>query len=139
MRIGHERLGFRRLSLARKLTAMGILTSATSLVIAAVVLVAYDRASSRERLLRDTESLADVVGNNSTAALTFGDAKAATETLRVVAVNGHIISAAILSPGRPRASRTTSVRAPPATVADRHHHDAHAPAVACVRRPARCS
>jgi two-component system sensor histidine kinase/response regulator len=87
----------RRLSLARKLTAMGILTSATSLVIAAVVLVAYDRVSWRERLLSDTVSLADVVGNNSTAALTFGDAKAANETLRVVAVNGHIISAAILS------------------------------------------
>jgi len=88
----------RRLSLARKLTTMGILTSATSLAIAAVVLVAYDRASSRERLLRDTLSLAEVIGNNSTAALTFGDAKAATETLRVVAVHPHVISAAILSP-----------------------------------------
>jgi signal transduction histidine kinase/CheY-like chemotaxis protein len=87
----------RRLSLARKLTAIGILTSATSLVIAAAVLVVYDRASSRERLLHDTASLADVVGNNSTAALIFGDTKAAVETLRVVAVNGHIVSAAILS------------------------------------------
>jgi signal transduction histidine kinase/CheY-like chemotaxis protein/HPt (histidine-containing phosphotransfer) domain-containing protein len=87
----------RRLSLARKLTAMGILTSATSLVIAAVVLVAYDGGRSRTRLLRDTVSLADVVGYNSTAALTFGDAKAGNETLRVVAVNRHIISAAILS------------------------------------------
>src|ERR1700692_4619871 len=86
-----------RLSLAGKLTAIGILTSATALVIAAAVLVVYDRSSSRERLLRDTTSLADVVGNNSTAALTFGDAKAAVETLRVVAVNGHIVSAAILS------------------------------------------
>jgi signal transduction histidine kinase/DNA-binding response OmpR family regulator/HPt (histidine-containing phosphotransfer) domain-containing protein len=87
----------RRLSLARKLTALGILTSATSLVIAAVVLVAYDRDRARERFLRDTVSLADVVGSNSTAALTFGDARAANETLGVVAVNGHIISAAILS------------------------------------------
>jgi two-component system sensor histidine kinase/response regulator len=90
-------LWVRRLSLARKLTAIGILASATSLVTAAAVLVVYDRASSRERLVHDTASLADVVGNNSTAALTFGDAKAAVETLRVVAVNGHIVSAAILS------------------------------------------
>ena len=91
------RAWIRQLSLGRKLTAISILTSATSLVIAAVVLVAYDRASSRERLLVDTVPLGDVVGNNSTAALTFSDAKAANETLRVVAVNGHILSAAILS------------------------------------------
>jgi two-component system, sensor histidine kinase and response regulator len=84
------------LSLAQKLTAIGILTSATSLVIAAIVLVAYDRASSRERLLFDTVSLAEVVGSNSTAALTFGDARTATETLRLVSVKPHIISAAIL-------------------------------------------
>jgi signal transduction histidine kinase/CheY-like chemotaxis protein/HPt (histidine-containing phosphotransfer) domain-containing protein len=85
------------MSLARKLTAMGILTSAASLVMAAVVLVAYDRASSRDRMLADTVSLADMVGSNSTAALTFDDAKAAAETLRPIAVNGHVISAAILS------------------------------------------
>ena len=39
------RTWIKRLSLARKLTAMGILTSATSLVIAAAVLVAYDRSN----------------------------------------------------------------------------------------------
>jgi signal transduction histidine kinase/CheY-like chemotaxis protein/HPt (histidine-containing phosphotransfer) domain-containing protein len=108
----------RRLSLASKLTAIGILTSAASLVIAAAVLVVYDRASSRERLLHDTTSLADVVGNNSTAALTFGDAKAAVETLRVVAVNGHIVSAAILSiDGRVFAhyERPGAMPAPPLT------------------------
>jgi signal transduction histidine kinase/CheY-like chemotaxis protein len=106
-----------RFSLARKLTGLGILTSAASLVIAAVVLVAYDRASSRERLLGDTALLADVVGNNSTAALAFGDARAANQTLRVVAVNGHIISAAILLPDgrvlahyeRPGAALTASL------------------------------
>jgi two-component system, sensor histidine kinase and response regulator len=87
----------RRLSLAGKLTAIGILTSTTSLATAAAVLVVYDRSSSRERLLRDTTSLADVVGNNSTAALTFGDSKAAVETLGALAANEHIVSAAILS------------------------------------------
>jgi two-component system sensor histidine kinase/response regulator len=87
----------RRLSLAGKLTALGILTSTASLATAAAVLVVYDRSSSRERLLRDTTSLADVVGNNSTAALTFGDSKAAVETLGALAANGHIVAAAILS------------------------------------------
>ena len=36
------------LSLSRKLTGLGILTSAASLALAAVVLVAYDRSRSRE-------------------------------------------------------------------------------------------
>jgi signal transduction histidine kinase/DNA-binding response OmpR family regulator len=86
----------RRLSLARKLTAMSILTSAAALVTAAVVLVAYDWSSARERLLNDTVSLADLIGGSSTAVLTFADRKAATETLRVVAVKPHIMSAALL-------------------------------------------
>jgi two-component system, sensor histidine kinase and response regulator len=91
------RAWIRRVSIANKLTALGIVTSAASLLIASLVLVAYDRASSRERLLRDTVSLAHVVGSNSTAALAFGDVGAADETLRVVAVNGHITSAAIFT------------------------------------------
>ncbi len=88
---------FRELSLSQKLTAMGILTSATSLAIAAVVLVAYDRVNAKADILRDQMLLADVIGNNSTAALAFGDAHSATETLRVAGINTHVVSAAILA------------------------------------------
>jgi two-component system sensor histidine kinase/response regulator len=90
------RASLRRLSLARKLTGMGILTSAASLIIAAVVLVAYDRASSKADILGSTSLLADMVGNHSTATIAFGDAKAAGETLRVVGLDSHIISADLL-------------------------------------------
>jgi signal transduction histidine kinase/DNA-binding response OmpR family regulator len=86
----------RGLSLARKLTAMGIATSAVSLVIAAAALVAYDRSGSRVAMVEDMVALADIVSSNSTAAVTFGDTKAASETLRVVAVDPHIQTAAIL-------------------------------------------
>jgi signal transduction histidine kinase/DNA-binding response OmpR family regulator len=89
-------LWIRRLSIAHKLTAIGIITSVASLLIAASVLIAYDRSSSRESILNDTRLLADMVANSSTAALTFGDAKAATETLRGFTLNPHIMSAAIL-------------------------------------------
>ena len=88
---------FRALSLSRKLTAMGILTSAASLAIAALVLVAYDRVETKADILSNQLLLADVIGNNSTAALAFGDAKSATETLRVVGINTHVVTAAILS------------------------------------------
>jgi two-component system sensor histidine kinase/response regulator len=87
---------FGNLSIARKLTAIGVLTSTMSLMVACVALMAYDLSSSRARLLRDTGLLADVVGANSTAAVAFGDASGATETLTAVAVNQHVLAAAIL-------------------------------------------
>src|ERR1700674_292254 len=109
---------FGNLSLARKLTAIGVVTSTASLVVACAALLAYDVSSSRQRLVRDTGLLADVVGANSTAALAFGDAQGARETLGAVSVNPHIVSAAILlRDGTPfalyqRASRTPSSMAP---------------------------
>ena len=53
---------FRNLSLARKLTAIGVATSTASVAVAIGLIVAYDVSSSRERLGRDTGLLADVVG-----------------------------------------------------------------------------
>jgi len=87
---------FRRLPLARKLTAIGVATSTVSLVMTTTVLLAYDHSSSRARLVRDTDLLAEVVGANSTAALVFGDRKAAAETLKMVSANEHVVSAALL-------------------------------------------
>src|SRR3954462_2738262 len=87
---------FRRVPVARKLTAIGVATSTVSLVVATLVLLAYDLSSSRARLVRDTDILAEVVGDNSTAALAFGDAKAAAETLRAVEANEHVVSATLL-------------------------------------------
>ena len=89
---------FRGLTLARKLTVLAISTSGLALLLVSSVLVIYDGASSRDRLVRDTEMLAEVVGTNSTAALAFNDPKAARETLAAVAVNAHVVSAAILLP-----------------------------------------
>ena len=86
---------FRNLSLAKKLTAIGVATSTTAVVVACALIVAYDISSSRERLGRDVGLLAHVVGDNSTAAVAFGDASGASETLRAVSVNTHIMSAAI--------------------------------------------
>jgi signal transduction histidine kinase/DNA-binding response OmpR family regulator len=86
---------YHRLSLAKKLTAIGVVTSTISLVVAAAILMAFDFSNARYRLVRDTGMFADVVGANSTAAITFGDAKAAAETVRAVAVNDDIISTAI--------------------------------------------
>ena len=84
-----------RLSLARKLTFLGVLTSAVSLVVAMTAVLAWDLSSARTRLVRDTGMLADVIGSNSNAAVAFGDADAAAEMIRALAVNDSIVSAVI--------------------------------------------
>jgi two-component system sensor histidine kinase/response regulator len=84
-----------RLSLAKKLTGIGVITSTVSLLVAAAILMAFDLSNARHRLVRDIGMLSDVVGTNVTAAITFADTKGATEIVRAVAVNDDIISAAI--------------------------------------------
>jgi signal transduction histidine kinase/CheY-like chemotaxis protein len=88
---------FRRQSVGRKLTTTALITSGVALVVACTVFATYDYINSRSRLVRDVTMLADVVGTNSTAALTFKDAAAATETLRATAVNEHILNARLFT------------------------------------------
>ena len=57
----------------------------------------YDNSTSRQRLVRDLGMLGDVVGRNSTAALTFADATAASDILAGLGRNEHIVSAVIVS------------------------------------------
>jgi two-component system, sensor histidine kinase and response regulator len=84
---------FRRQSVGRKLTTTASITSGVTLIAACTVFAGYDYLNSRSRLVRDVTMLADIVGTNSTAALTFKDAMAATDTLRATAVNEHILDA----------------------------------------------
>ena len=89
---------FLDLSLAHKLTAIGVLAATASLAFASVVLVVFDVASERERLVRDINTITDVAGSNSTAAVSFGDPKAAADILSALHVNTHVKGAAILLP-----------------------------------------
>ena len=88
---------FAHLSLARKLTAISVITASASLILACAVFFAYDFSTSRDRLVRDMGMLADVIGRNSTAAIEFGDEKGAGETLKGLTPNQHIVSAVILA------------------------------------------
>jgi two-component system, sensor histidine kinase and response regulator len=87
----------RQRSLTERLTAIGVVTSGASLLLACSVLVAYDVSSSRERVIRDTETMADIVGGQSTAALAFHDARTAHETLSAAGANRRLLAAAILT------------------------------------------
>ena len=70
-------------SIRRKLTLTIAITSALALALAAAALVVYDISTYRQALTRDVEALADLVGNNSTASLAFGDGTAATRDAAV--------------------------------------------------------
>ena len=82
---------------ARKLTTTALTTSGVTLIAACTVFATYDYINLRSRLVRDVTMLADIVGTNSTAALTFKDAAAAAETLRATAVNEHILDARLFT------------------------------------------
>jgi signal transduction histidine kinase/HPt (histidine-containing phosphotransfer) domain-containing protein/ActR/RegA family two-component response regulator len=84
---------FRRQSVSRKLTTSALIATGAALIVACSVFATYDYATSRSRLVRDVTMLADIVGTNSIAALIFKDESAATEVLRVTAVNEHILDA----------------------------------------------
>src|SRR5688500_12163439 len=88
---------FRRQSVGRKLSTTALATTGATLMAACSVFAVYDYINLRSRLVRDVTMLADVVGTNSTAALTFKDAAAAAETLRAAAANEHILDARLFT------------------------------------------
>ena len=85
----------RRLSLRRKLTLLMLLTSVVALLLACGAFVAYEQITFRNSMARDLALLADVIGANSTAALTFHDSDAAREQLRSLRAQAHVIAACI--------------------------------------------
>ncbi|MEO8755791.1 MAG: histidine kinase dimerization/phospho-acceptor domain-containing protein, partial [Casimicrobiaceae bacterium] len=89
----------RDLSLSGKIVAVIMGVVSIALLLACVALLAYDGSTARTSLTRDIGMLADVAGANSTAAVSFGDAKAAKETLSAVAINRNVRMAAIIKDG----------------------------------------
>jgi methyl-accepting chemotaxis protein len=87
------------LSLARKIILIIMGVTSTALLFACLALVAYDRTTARSSLTQDIGMLADVVGANSTAAVSFSDARGATEILDAVDVNKNVRMAAIFRDG----------------------------------------
>src|SRR5439155_23555584 len=86
-----------RLTLGRKLVAMSMATTAAALVIACAALLVFDISTARARIVHDVETLGDVVGSNSTAALAFRDATASRETLRTLQAEPHLLPAALVT------------------------------------------
>ena len=88
----------RNLSIKRKLTFVTMLTSCAALLVACVLFAVYDYVTARETLARETTTMADIVGGNSTAALSFDDRDAASTILGRLRSQGNIRTALIFDP-----------------------------------------
>ncbi|HEY6867814.1 MAG TPA: response regulator, partial [Candidatus Eisenbacteria bacterium] len=85
----------RHLSIRRKLTLIMMMTSVVALLLACGAFLVYEQITHRKAMARDLSLLADVIGANSTAALTFHDPDAAREQLRALRAQPHVVSACI--------------------------------------------
>ncbi len=86
---------YRDLSIRQKLQSIVLITSAVALLVASVVFTLYDRSTFIRAKIQDLSASAKMVGSNSTAALSFGDAKAAKEILAALQAKQNVIQACI--------------------------------------------
>jgi signal transduction histidine kinase/DNA-binding response OmpR family regulator len=86
---------FRSVSIATKLR--WIVTSAISLalVLASLAFGSYDYYTFRADEAKDIQTLAEVIGSNSTGALAFQDTGSAKEVLKALSFEGHVTKACI--------------------------------------------
>ncbi|MDB6128564.1 MAG: sensor signal transduction histidine kinase [Verrucomicrobia bacterium] len=89
---------FRDLPIKRKLTAIALLTSGISLLLACTAFVTYELFIFRRDMVRDLATTAQMVGFTNASALAFDDMKSATQTLSGLAAQPHIIGARIYTP-----------------------------------------
>jgi signal transduction histidine kinase/CheY-like chemotaxis protein len=86
---------FKDLSIKRKLTSMMMSISVAALVLSCASFIIYDQIFSRRAMAEELLSLAEIIGSNSTAAITFNDQDSATEILSALSARPHIISACL--------------------------------------------
>lgn len=86
---------FKRLPVRAKIVAITMLTAATALLLSGLTLFWYETRDFQTKLERELTTLAQVIGANSVAAVSFGDEKAASEMLGALRVEPQILVAAI--------------------------------------------
>lgn len=89
---------FRDLSIKRKLTSMMMTISIVALLLSCASFIIYDQIFSRRAMAEELSSLAEIIGSNSTAAITFNDQDSATEILSALSARPHITSACLYTP-----------------------------------------
>jgi PAS domain S-box-containing protein len=114
---------FRDTPIKQKLLAIIMSVTASALLLAGLGIVIADSFLFRGAMQRDISALAQIVADNSTAALAFDDPQAATQTLASLRARPHLLAACIYRPdGRPFATyirAAAGVECPKANAPDR--------------------
>jgi signal transduction histidine kinase/HAMP domain-containing protein/ActR/RegA family two-component response regulator len=83
------------LSIKRKLMLITMGVSTVGLLMISAGLAAYEVVTFRQSMIGDLRSLAELIGNQSTAVLNFDDVDNAKEILKAIHTRPHIVSAGI--------------------------------------------
>jgi hypothetical protein len=83
------------LKLRHKLSLLTMLTSVAALVLACSAFLGYELYTFRKTMSQDLATLGDVIGDNTTAALTFGDNEAARGVLASLRAQKNVLSACV--------------------------------------------
>src|SRR5579863_2344720 len=85
----------RNSSIQRKLTFVIVCTSLVGLSLACLSFDFYERASFRGAMTSELSALADTLGANTVASLTFNDRKSAQDVLAALRAERHIVAACL--------------------------------------------
>jgi signal transduction histidine kinase len=84
-----------RVPIHQKLMLIALLTTGGALLLAGAALIYFNVARFKDEMQRDLETLADIVGQHSTAALTFQDQVSARDYLQALKPRTSIVAAAL--------------------------------------------
>jgi len=90
-------LKYRNLPVKHKLRLVIMLTVTSTLLCACAAVLAYDRLAARQAIRNNLQVLGEIVGANSTAALSFEDAAVGREILSTLRAQHHIVAAGIIT------------------------------------------
>lgn len=88
-------LNLRNIPIKQKLMVIIMATTTVALVLAGIGVIVADSFLFRGYLARDLSALAQIIADNSTAALAFNDPDTAEETLAALRARPHVVSACI--------------------------------------------
>ena len=86
---------FRDISIQRKLIGIIMVTSTVALLLACSTFLGYELVTYRKMVTQQLTTLAQIVAESSTAALTFNDRRSATETLAALRAEPDLAAACI--------------------------------------------
>ncbi len=88
-------INFKDMPLKKKIVMIAVISTSVSLLVACLFFVMYERLTYPNIRLQSLSTWAQIMGNNSTAALTFNDHKTAEEMLKSLKANPHVLSACL--------------------------------------------